>query len=203
MHGHRVKSCMSTSLHPHVMCVWGDIPMGLVTRVRTFKPPREAFQACGESTDHFHHINHSGIAVLASWLLTTPRPLINSWSSWAWIACIIQCPQLMIAGSGMLLKSTVMTQMVRSRIPLWSWTRFGLGFRPDPILISGHVQLPLVSHIPLLFILHFLRSRCIYNRLCGLHKLHFFGDFDWWATPSGISQPGLVWEILLIWNDLI
>ena len=183
---------MSIPLHPHVTCVWGDIPTGLGTRVRTFKPPREAFQACGESTDHFHHVHHSGITILASWLLTTPRPLVISWSSWPWIACIIQCPQLMIVELGMSLKFAVMTYMVRSRIPLWSWTRFGSGFRPDCRLISGHVQHPLVSHIPLLFILHFLWSRCIYSWLCDLHKLHFFGDFDWWATPSGISQPELV-----------
>ena len=29
---------MSTLLHPHVTCVWSDIPIGLGTRVRTFKP---------------------------------------------------------------------------------------------------------------------------------------------------------------------
>ena len=33
MHGHRRWSRMSTLLHPHVMCVWGDIPIGLGTRV--------------------------------------------------------------------------------------------------------------------------------------------------------------------------
>ena len=41
---------MSTLLHSHVMCVWGDIPIRLGTGVVTFKPFEEA---C-----HFSHKPH-------------------------------------------------------------------------------------------------------------------------------------------------
>ena len=57
---------MSTPLHPHVMCIWGDILIGLGTSVKAFKPSGEAFQGGGECTNHFHHIHHSGITIWTS-----------------------------------------------------------------------------------------------------------------------------------------
>ena len=55
---------MSTLLHPHDTCVWGDIPWGLGTIIMTFKPSGEAFQTGGECINHPHHIPHFGIAFL-------------------------------------------------------------------------------------------------------------------------------------------
>ena len=43
MHEHVVMLMLSTPLHPHVTCIWGDILIGLGMRVRTFKPSSEAF----------------------------------------------------------------------------------------------------------------------------------------------------------------
>ena len=66
MHGHVVMlmhEYPSSPLHPHITCVWGDIPIGLGTRVRTFEPSSEAFQASGECTDHLHHVHHIGITI--------------------------------------------------------------------------------------------------------------------------------------------
>ena len=40
-------------------CVLGDIPKGLGTRVRTFKPSSEVLQASGEGIDHFHHVHNA------------------------------------------------------------------------------------------------------------------------------------------------
>ena len=57
---------MSTLLHPHIMCIWGDIPIGLGMRVRTFKPSSETFQAVGECTNHLHHVHHYGITISIS-----------------------------------------------------------------------------------------------------------------------------------------
>ena len=47
---------MHTLLHPHVTCVWGDIPIGLGTSVVTFKPSVEVSQTSGESINHLHQI---------------------------------------------------------------------------------------------------------------------------------------------------
>ena len=115
---------MSTFLHPHVTCVWGDIPIGLGTRFRTFKPSSEAFQAVGECTNHLHHVHHSGITISISCWLNSPSPLVISWSSWPLLTCIPQCSQFMTTGSGVPLKSAVMTHMVHSRTSLRLWKRF-------------------------------------------------------------------------------
>ena len=66
MHGHVVMLMHKYASSPHVMCVWGDIPIGLGTRVRTFKPFSEAFQVVGECTNHLHHVHHSKITILIS-----------------------------------------------------------------------------------------------------------------------------------------
>ena len=168
--------CMSTLLHPHVMCIWGDIPIGLGTRVGTFKPSSEAFQAVGECTNHLHHIHHSVITISTSWWLNSPSPLVISWSSWPLITSIPQCSQLMTIGLCVPLKSAMMTHMVRSKTSLQSWKRLCSGFRTDHRLITGLVQNPLVSHILLLLNFCHLHSRGNSNRLFGLHKLHFFRD---------------------------
>ena len=173
---------MSTLHHPHVTCIWGDILTGLGTRVRTFKPFSEAFQVVGECTNHLHRIHHSEITISISWWLNSPSPLVISWPSCPLITCIPQCSQLMTIGSGVPLKSAVMTHMVRSRTSLRSWKRFCSGFKLDHRLITGLVQHPLVSHILLL-----LNSKGNYNRLFGLHKLHFFGDVHSWTTFSSVS----------------
>ena len=55
---------MCTLLHPHDMCVWGDIPRGLGTIVVTFKPSSEACQPGSEGIIHLHHIPHFGITFL-------------------------------------------------------------------------------------------------------------------------------------------
>ena len=55
---------MCTLLHPHDMCVWGDIPRGLSTIVVTFKPSSEACQPGSEGIIHLHHIPHFGITFL-------------------------------------------------------------------------------------------------------------------------------------------
>ena len=57
---------MSTILHPHVMCVWGDIFIELGTSVMTFKPSVEVCQTCGECVNHLHHIHHCGITISTS-----------------------------------------------------------------------------------------------------------------------------------------
>ena len=54
---------MSTLLHPHVICVWGDIPIGLGTSVVAFKPSVEACQTGGKCINHLHHIHHSRITI--------------------------------------------------------------------------------------------------------------------------------------------
>ena len=167
---------MSTLLHPHVTYVSGDIPVGLGTRVRTFKPSSEAFQAIGESTNHFHHVHHFGITISIFWWLNNPSPLVISWSSWPLITCIPQCSQLMTIGSGVPLKSAVMTQMLHSRTSLRSWKRFCSGCKLDHRLIMGLVQHLLVNYILLLLNICLFNSRDNYSQLFGLHKLHFFGD---------------------------
>ena len=141
---------MNTFLHPYVMCVWGDIPVGLGTGVRTFKPSSKAFQTVGECTNHLHHVHHSGITISISWWLNNPSPLVISLSSWTLITCIPQCSQLMTIRSGVLLKSAVMIQMVHSRTSLRLWKRFCSGCKPNHKLIMGLVQHPLVSYILLL-----------------------------------------------------
>ena len=178
---------MSTFLHPHVTCIWGDIPIGLGMRVRTFKPSSETFQAIGECTNHLHHVDHFGITISISWWLNSLSPLVISWSSWPLITCIPQCSQLMTIGTGVLLKSVVMTQMVHSRTSLRWWKRFCSGCKPDHRLITGLVQHPLVSYIFLLLTLCLLHNRGNYNRLFSLHKLHFFGDIHSWTTFSCVS----------------
>ena len=131
IHGHSRWSCMSTLLHPHVTCVWGDIPIGLGTSVATFKPSGEACQTSGECINHFHHIHHSGITILTSWLFNNPIPFVISWFSWPLGTCILKCLKLMTIWSSVSLKSTVMAKMVRSRTSLWSWEWFPSGFRPN------------------------------------------------------------------------
>ena len=114
MHEHMRWSCMSTLLHPHVTCIWGDILIELGTRVRTFKLSSEAFQVVGECTNHFHHVYHFGITILTSWWLNNLSPFVISWSSWPLITSIPQCSQLMTIWLGVPLKSAVMTHMIRS-----------------------------------------------------------------------------------------
>ena len=55
---------MSTLLHPHVTCVWGDIPIGLGTNVMAFKPSVEVCQTGGECINHPYHIPYSEITFL-------------------------------------------------------------------------------------------------------------------------------------------
>ena len=55
-----------TLLQLHVTCVWGDIPIGLGTRGRTFKPSNEAFQVVGECTNDLHHVHNFGITISIS-----------------------------------------------------------------------------------------------------------------------------------------
>ena len=193
---------MSTFFHPHVTCVGGDILIGLGTGVRAFKPSCEAFQVVGECTNHLHHVHHFGITVLISWWFTSLISPIISRSSWPLRSCTIHCSQLLTIWSSMPLKSAVMTHIIWSRTSLRSWTRLGSGFRPVHRLITG-IQQPFVLHIPLLLYLGLLSSRANFNWLFGLYKLHFFCDIVRWATPSGISQPGFVWKMLLRWNNII
>ena len=183
---------MSTLFHPHVTCVWGDFLIGLGTRVRAFKPSYEALQAVGESTNHLHHLHHSGITTLISWWFNSPNSPIISRSSWPLRSCTIHCSQLLTIWSSMPLKSAVVTHIVWSRTFLWSRTRLGSGFRPAHRLLTGVVQHPLVIHIPFLLHLGLLSSRTNFNLLFGLYKLHFFGDTARWTTSCGISQPELV-----------
>ena len=178
---------MSTLHHPHVTCVWGDILIGLGMRVRTFKPSSEAFQTVGECTNHLHHVHHSGITISISWWLNSPSSLVISWPSWPLITCIPQCSQLITIGSGVPLKAAMMTYMVRFRTSLRSWKRFCSGFRLDHRLITRLVQHLLISHILLLLNICLFNSRGNYNRLFGLHKLHFFRDVHSWTTFSGVS----------------
>ena len=178
---------MSTLLHSHVTCVWGDIPIGLGMRVRTFKPSSETFQAVGECTNHLHYVHHSEITISTSWRLNSPSPLVISWSSWPLITSIPQCSQLMTIGSSVPLKSTVMTHMVYSRTSLWAWMRFCSDLRPDHWSVMGLILHPLVSHNLLLLNLCPLNSRGNYYWLFGLHKLHFFGDVHGWTTFSSVS----------------
>ena len=194
---------MSTLFHSHVTCVWGDILIGLGMGVKAFKPSCEAFQAVGECTNYLHHVHHSGITISTFWRFTSLISPVISRSSRPWSTCIIHCSQLLTIWSSMPLKSAVVTHIVRSRTSLWSWTRLGSGFRLAHRLLTGVVQHPLVIHIPLLLHLGLLSSRTNFNLLFGLYKLHFFGDTARWATPSGISQPGFVWKVLLRWNNII
>ena len=158
---------MSTLFHPHVTCVWGDIHIGLGTRVRAFKLSCEAFQAVGECTNHLHHVHHSGITISTSWQLPSPISPVISKSSRPWSTCIIYCSQLLTIWSSMPLKSAVVTHIVRSRTSLWSWTRFGSGFRLAHRLLTGVFQHLLVIHIPLLLHLGLLSSRINFNFLFG------------------------------------
>ena len=126
MHGHRRWSCMSTLLHPHITCVWGDIPIRLGTSVVTFKPSIEVCQTGGECINYLHHIHHSGITISTSWLFNSPIPFVISWSSWSLISWILQCLQLMTIGSGVTLNSPVMAEVLCSRTSLWLWIDFPL-----------------------------------------------------------------------------
>ena len=87
--------CMCTPFHPHVTCVWGDIPKGLGTRVRTFKPSSEVLQTSGEGTDHFHHVHHAWITISTSWLLTSPTSFVIFGAFWPLNTCILRCLQFM------------------------------------------------------------------------------------------------------------
>ena len=183
---------MSNLFHLHVTCVWGDILIGLGTRVRAFKPSCEAFQAVAEFTNHLHHVHYFGITTSTSWRFTSPISPVISRSLRPWSTCIIHCSQLLTIWSSIPLKSVVVTHKVRSRTSLWSWMRLGLGFRLAHKLLMGVVQHLLVIHIPLFLHLGLLSSKTNFNLLFDLYKLHFFGDIARWATSSGISQPGLV-----------
>ena len=64
---------MSILHHPHVTCVWGDIRIGLGTRVRTFKPSSEAFQVVGECTNHLCKVEFNQPSC---WLYSVPNLLV-------------------------------------------------------------------------------------------------------------------------------
>ena len=72
---------MSTLFHPHVMCVWGDILIGLGTSVVTFKPSIEICQTSGECINHLYNIHHFRITISTFLLLNSPIPFVISWSS--------------------------------------------------------------------------------------------------------------------------
>ena len=144
-------------------------------------------QTCGECLNYLHYIHHTGISILTSWLPNSPISLVISWSSWPLIPSIIQYSHLMTIRSGVSLKSTMMTHIVRSRPSLQSWKRFCSGFRPDHRLITGLVQHPLVNHILILLNCCHFHYRGNYTRLFGRHKLHFFRDIHSWTTFFVIS----------------
>ena len=188
---------MSTIFHPHITCISGD------TGVKAFKPSCEAFQAVGECPNHLHHVYHSGITTSTSWRFTSPISPVISRSSRPWSTCIIYCSQLLTIWSSVPLKSAVVTHIGWSRTFLWSGTRLGSRFRPTHRLLMRVVQHPFIIHIPLFLHLGLLNSKTNFNLLFGLYKLHFFSDIAWWTTSSNISQPGLVQELFLRWNDII
>ena len=172
---------MSTPFHPHGTCVWGDIPIGLGTSVVSFKPSGEACQTSGECINHLHHVHHTGITILTSWLLNSPIPFVISRSFWPLITCILQCPQLMTIWSGVSLLSTVMTKMLYSWTFLWFMKWFPFGFSSNHWLVTRLIQHPLVSHILLLFILYFLRSQL----QPAFWPLQI--SFLWWHWPMSYS----------------
>ena len=110
---------MSTLLHTYVMCVWGDIPIGLCMSVVAFKPSTEAYQTGGECINHLHHIHHSEISISTFWLFNSPIPFVISWSSLPLSTWILQCLQLMTIWSGVTLNSIVMAEVLSSWTPLW------------------------------------------------------------------------------------
>ena len=124
---------MSTPLHPHVTCVWGDIPIGLDTWIVTFKPAVEVCQTCSECLNNFHYVHHTRLSILISWFPHSPISPVVPWSCWPLIPNIIQCSQLMTIRSGVSLKSTMMANMVRSWTSLWvwSWSPFGFSLTVD------------------------------------------------------------------------
>ena len=203
MHGHKRWSCMSTLLHPHITCVWGDIPIGLGTSVVTFKPSVEVCQIGGECINHLHYIHHPGVSISAFWLFSSPIPFVISWSSWPLITCIFQCFKLMTIWSSVSLKSTVMAEVLCSRTSLWLWKWFPFGFRLDHWLVTRLIQHPLFSHIPLLLRFHFLSLCGSYHWFFGFHKLYFLGDIDSQTTLSSISQSSSVWERFLMRKHFI
>ena len=203
MHGHVVMLMHEYPFSPTHHLLLGDILIGLGTGVRAFKPSCEAFQAIGECTNYLHHVHHSGITISTTWWFTSPISSVISRSSRPQSTCIIHCSQLLTIWSSMPLKSAVVTHIVRSRTSLWSWTRLGSRFKPAHKLLTRVVQHPLVIHIPHFLHLGLLSSRTNFNLLFGLYKLCLFGNTAQWATSSGISQPGLVWELFLRWNDII
>ena len=150
---------MSIPLHPHITCIWGDIPIGLGMWIVTFKPAIEVRQTCGECLNHLHYVHLTRISILTSWLSNNPISLVISWSSWPLIPSIIQRSQLMTIRSGVPLKSSMMTNMVHSRTSLCFWRWFPFGFRPNHWLVTRLIQHSLVSHILLLLHICFLNSR--------------------------------------------
>ena len=184
MHRHRRWSCMSTLLHLHVMCVWGDIPIGLGT---SFKPSVEIYQTCGECINHLHHIHHSGITISASWLFNSPIPFVIFWSSQPLSTWFLQCLQLMTIGSSVTLNSTVMEKVLSSRTSLWLWDWFPT-LRFDHWLFRRLSHKPLVSHILLLLWLHLLSICGSYHRFFRFHKLHFLGYISSRTAFTGVSQ---------------
>ena len=149
---------MSTPLHPHVTCIWGDIPIGLGTWIVTFKPAVEVCQTCSECLNHFHYVHHTGLSILISWLPHSPISPVIPWSFWPLIPSIIQCSQLLTIRSSVSLNSTMMANMVRSRTLLWVWRWSPFGFRPDCWLVARLIQHSLVSHILIFLHICFLNS---------------------------------------------
>ena len=176
MHGHSEMLMHEYSFSPAQHVHLGDIPIRLGMSVVSFKPSGEACQTSGECINHLHHVHHTAITILTSWLLNSPILFVISRSFWPLITCILQCPQLMTIWSGVSLLSTVMIEMLNSWTFLWFMKWFPFGFSSNHWLITRLIQHPLVSHILLLFILYFLRSRGSHNRLSGPYKLHFFVD---------------------------
>ena len=149
---------MSTSLHSHITCVWGDIPIGLGTWIVTLKPAVEVCQTCSECLNHFHYVHHTGLSILISWLPHSPISPVIPWSFWPLIPSIIQCSQLITIRSGVSLNSTMMEKMVRSWTSLWVWRWSPFGFRPDCWLVARLIQHSLVSHILIFLHICFLNS---------------------------------------------
>ena len=193
---------MSTLIHPHVTCIWSDIPIELGTSVVAFKPMVEACQTGGECINHLHHIHHSVITISTSWLLNSPIPFVISWFSWPLITCIFQCSKLMTIWSSVSLKSTMTAEMFCSWTSLWFSKWLPFAFRPDHWLVTKLIQHLLVSHISILH-LYFLWSSGSYYRFFGFHKFYFLGNFDNWTTFSSISQTDSVGERFLLRKNFI
>ena len=125
---------MSTLLHPHITCIWGDIPIGLGMSVVAFKLSIETCHTDGECINHFHRIHHSRITISTSWLLNNLIPFVISWSSWPLITCILQCSKLITIWPSVSLKSIMMVEIFCFWTSLWFWKWFPFGFRFDTLI---------------------------------------------------------------------